>query len=437
MTDSPAIAMARTRGSRDSQRGAASLIVVMVLFFIVSLVAAYTSRNLIFEQRTSANQYRSTQAFEAAEAGLEWALARLNGGRITNACQEAGATVADTSFRQRYINIAGDGQVTPRLRSTGAGLWPSCVFDGSTWQCDCPSDAAPSVAAPTGGGVFPAFRVRFVAVAGARPGVVRVESNGCTRLDDGCLDFPAQGATGEGRATVSTLVALKGAITTLPAAALTVQGEVNGPLTAYNTDPGSTGLTIQAGGLVSAAAEQVSIPGTPADESLIESDPSLSSNGGTDLASSSPSADRLFTSVFGIWRDSYRDQPAAVQVDCTGAGCAAAVRNAAAMNPGRVLWVNGNLNIDTAGDVGSAAEPLVLVVSGNLSLATGARVYGLVYTRGGTWAGTGEIRGAAWVENNLTAANSLSLVYDAPLLTLLRLSQGSFVRLPGSWRDMP
>jgi hypothetical protein len=34
----------------------------MLLFFIISMVAAYTSRNLIFEQRTSANQYRSTQA---------------------------------------------------------------------------------------------------------------------------------------------------------------------------------------------------------------------------------------------------------------------------------------------------------------------------------------------------------------------------------------
>ncbi|HRZ62470.1 MAG TPA: PilX N-terminal domain-containing pilus assembly protein, partial [Rubrivivax sp.] len=43
-------------------RGAAALVVVMVLFFIMSLVAAYASRNLIFEQRTSANNYRSTQA---------------------------------------------------------------------------------------------------------------------------------------------------------------------------------------------------------------------------------------------------------------------------------------------------------------------------------------------------------------------------------------
>jgi Tfp pilus assembly protein PilX len=96
----------RHRASRCNgyppQRGAAALVVVMVLFFIVALVAAYTSRNLIFEQRTSANQYRSTQAFEAAEAGIDWALAMLNGGRIDAACRaHTDASTTDDSFRQR------------------------------------------------------------------------------------------------------------------------------------------------------------------------------------------------------------------------------------------------------------------------------------------------------------------------------------------------
>ena len=44
-------------------RGAASLIVVLLLFLVLSLTAAYTSRNLIFEQKTSANQARATMAF--------------------------------------------------------------------------------------------------------------------------------------------------------------------------------------------------------------------------------------------------------------------------------------------------------------------------------------------------------------------------------------
>ena len=90
------------------ESGAASLIVVMVLFFLMSLVAAYTSRNLIFEQRTSVNQYRATQAYEAAEAGLEWALTLLNSGRIGADCLETGAATTDTSFRQRYLAIDAD-----------------------------------------------------------------------------------------------------------------------------------------------------------------------------------------------------------------------------------------------------------------------------------------------------------------------------------------
>jgi hypothetical protein len=51
---------------RSSEQGVATLTVVMVLFFIMALVAAYSSRNMVFEQRTATNQLRSTQALEAA-----------------------------------------------------------------------------------------------------------------------------------------------------------------------------------------------------------------------------------------------------------------------------------------------------------------------------------------------------------------------------------
>ena len=53
-----------------SERGLASLIVVSLLFFIISLVAAYTNRNLIFEQRTSGNQYRNVEQ-RPVDAGLQ------------------------------------------------------------------------------------------------------------------------------------------------------------------------------------------------------------------------------------------------------------------------------------------------------------------------------------------------------------------------------
>ena len=43
----------RRRPCRRPSRGAAALVTVMLLFFLISMVAAYASRNLIFEQKTS------------------------------------------------------------------------------------------------------------------------------------------------------------------------------------------------------------------------------------------------------------------------------------------------------------------------------------------------------------------------------------------------
>ena len=228
---------------RVAQSGAAALVVVLMLFFVISLVAAYTSRNLIFEQRTATNQYRSTMAFETAEAGIEWAVAMLNGGRIGDDCTEATATTSSSSFRQRYLNIdTSTGMVTPRKRTPLPApplpdeLWPTCVWNGANWVCSCPSNNDPSLSAPVGAGLFPAFSIRFSASYGpntiTKPGAIRVEVNGCIKLDSSdnykCLrDFTDSPVDSEGRAQHTALLALKSALTTQPAAAITVWGDAN------------------------------------------------------------------------------------------------------------------------------------------------------------------------------------------------------------------
>ena len=100
---------------RYRQRGAATLIFTMLLFFTMILVAGFVTRNLALEQRMSVNQYRSTQAFEAAEAGLEWALAQLNNPHQPGSdCTPVASTVA-TSFRERYLSFSHtDALLAPR-----------------------------------------------------------------------------------------------------------------------------------------------------------------------------------------------------------------------------------------------------------------------------------------------------------------------------------
>lgn len=416
-----------------AQRGAATLIVIMVLFFIISMVAAYTSRNLIFEQRTSANQYRSTQALEAADAGLQWALGLLNSGRIDATCT-ASTDLANDTFRQRYLNIsATTGDIVPLtiVGPPATALTPSCVFNGTNWSCSCPSNAAPAVVVPGGTDVYPAFRVRFTQVS-TRPGVVQIESNGCTRYADSCLAFPAQGADNEGRVTVTAMVALKGGLTTVPAAALTVRGAMNlggAALTVANGDRATAGITIQAGGVVDKTGLiLVSTPGTPPDGSVIDVDASISGL----------NADRMFANVFGMWRNTYRDQPGAVVLQCGVGGCSAGlVRNAIAQNPGRVLWLEGSFNVDSVGDIGSASSPVALVVNGTMSTTAAASIFGVLYVQAASWVSNGsmQVRGAVVAEGNMVGDSTATLIYDPPVLSLLRLRTGSFALIPGSWRD--
>jgi Tfp pilus assembly protein PilX len=444
-----------TVARRSPQAGAASLIVVMILLFVVSMVAAYSSRTLIFEQKISANQQRSTRALESADAGLQWALSMLNAGRTTAACSLS-ADPADTSFRDRYLVIDdATGHIRPRKRSTGEDLYPTCVYNGSAWTCDCPSDAAPAVAGPGGDGIFPAFRVRFRRVCTKpsapdtacadplRASVVHIDVNGCTSPSEDCLKFVnGKPADGESRATLHVIATLKSALPTAPAAALTARWGVDvgaSSLGVFNNEPGSSGVTIHRGGGVNAVFDASSArlfgpTGTPGANTISAPDNALH-----DLTPG-----RLFESTFGLREAAYREQPAAVIVDCSATCNTATVRARALMNPGRVLWLTGNggLALDGSDDIGTPTVPVVLVVDGNVTFGGSGKVHGLVYVRtqgpGHIWTAAGGatvIRGAVVTDGKLTGTPTADIVRDSDILRRLRTTTGSFVPLPGSWRD--
>lgn len=413
------------------QRGVATLLIVMALFFLVSLVAAYASRSLIFEQRTSANQYRSTQAFEAAEAGVEWALGQLNAGRVDASCLPTNDPAFD-SFRERYLTVdpvtglygAAEWNNAGALQTRRAG----CVRNGAAWTCDCPAAGVPVLAVPAGPGTFPAFRVRFE--GGGVPGLLRIVSIGCTAANVNCLDT-ARGSAGDAAAQVVALVSLAPAMPTSPAAPLTLRGNLDVgafPLHVANTDAATNGITIHAGGTVNAAAAKLeSVPGAPGGLSVVDSDPSLAGL----------SADRMFTSFFGATRSTLKRQPTTVVLDC-GAACGEALRVAVERNPGRPVWVNGDLTVDGDLQIGTPENPALVIVEGKIDiLSAGTRIVGIVYSQAADWAsgGTGIVQGAVLAEGNLAGASAPAVLFDAPVVNRIRLTTGPMIRVPGGWRD--
>lgn len=200
-------------------------------------------------------------------------------------------------------------------------------------------------------------------------------------------------------------------------------------MSVYNTDPEGSGITMHSGGAISNDANLIvrTVAGGSIDGSKVVGDATL--NG--------LSADRMFAGTLGMRREVYRDQPAAVVLACN-AGCTASmIRDAVAANPGRPLWAQGNVSFDSAGDIGSATEPVALVVSGDIQFATPVNFYGLIYTQAATWttSGTAQILGGAVAEGNVAGTTTATFAYDPAILTTLRVRNGSFVVVPGSWKD--
>jgi Tfp pilus assembly protein PilX len=434
------------------QRGAATLVVVLVLFFVISLAAAYTSRNLIFEQRTSNNQLRSTQAIEVAEAGMEWALSLLNHGRIDANCEPSTSTT-DSTYRERYLVVDASGRIQP-AQQLGVGTMTSgCVATASGWSCSCPLTADVTLTPPNTTQVWPAFRVRFVrafendpvnGLIAKYPGIVRIQVVGCTRVDASCLDFDAAviGTFNEGRAVVRSNLALVGGPSSPPQVPLLAKAGINvaAPgISVYNTLPNGSGITIHAGGVVNpvGVAAAQSKPGSPPGfDTVVQNDAALLLP--PSAAPVYTSADRMFAAVFNMRPETFRQQQAAVQLECPSGCTAARVRDVAALNPWRPIWLTGDLLMDSAGDIGSATRPVLIVANGNVQWSvSGPTIFGVVYTRTPTWTlqGAGQITGAAIAEGGVTGSGTTSFVFDPTVLQLVRWNSGSFVRMPGSWKD--
>jgi hypothetical protein len=416
-----------------STGGFAALTVVMVLFFIMAMVAAYANRNLIFEQRTSSNNYRAAQALDAAEAGIDWTIALLNGGRIGAACG-APDNGGQTDFRTTYLDLTASGGYTARLWGNpvaNRAYFPSCVFTGPGWTCHCPVNAAPALAAPATGAA-PAFRVSM-APTGA-PGTVQLTVRGCSNLGSGvrACHLASGSPNVDANVNIGITLGLVRALPTPPVAALTAgQGiAVDGAVTLRVGNPDSaTAVTLHSGNAVTTANGATLVltgPGGSGDSGQVQDAPlaALSANG------------KLFDAVFGMDATTYRDQPGVLRIDCA-AGCTAAdLVTPLADYPGRTLWIDGDLTLDNAAAFGTAARPLMLVATGTLTLSAAAQVTGFVFASNIVWqagAGNAWAKGAMVAGNGFSATGNATIVYDADVLKAINLGYGSFVRVPGSW----
>ncbi len=183
--------------TRRTQRGIATLAVTLALLAAMLITLLAANRQLLLELRQSANQADATAAFEAAEAGLDWAVAMLNAdARVGGDCRPS--PLATQSFRERL------------REATPASLQPACVRGETGWACSCAVD---STATPMHGGAT--FALQFA--AGPAAGQLHVTATGCPRAAGAC---PLDGAR-SASARHEVLLTLQPAMAAPPPTALT------------------------------------------------------------------------------------------------------------------------------------------------------------------------------------------------------------------------
>ncbi len=443
-----------------SQRGVATIVVALMLLLGGTIMAFFANRGFIFEQRTSANQLRAAKAFELAEAGVEWAIGRLNDGMAlstasADSCETVAAASGDT-FRNRYARPQAPNAANPEPwfdvpvtnSSNVRPPMPACRFDPASavnggWTCSCPtafSNAAVSLGSPEQG----RFGVRTYPVAGDRS-VIEIVARGCTNLaadTDHCdPDRNAPAPTGDATALVRVLVKLRPHVTSGPAAALTTGSATTtgGNLRVINYFSPSNGITIHAGTTVELGSggtgtDVYTLPGTPARDSVLENDPSLAD---TTMLSD----DQFFARFFGESLDSYRAR--AVNISGCAGNCASRVLAEIARSPEPVqLYVDGNMQF-TGGTIGSVDRPVTLVYNGTLDMQGTVTGHGLFYaatpsatTVANPGGGTAQIYGAFVSRGSFQkqGQGTFNIIYT-PSLWASGRPNGLLLRMPGSWRD--
>lgn len=332
--------------NRSFERGASTLIVTLLLLAAALLGLLAANRQVLLELRLSSNQVRAAEAFEAAEAGLEWATAMLNSPQpVGDDCRPAAD--ATRSFRAGHLTIDAAG-IAP------AAVGTRCTHDGVAWSCTCAAAAAPLTSASA-----PSFGIRF-AEAG-RPGLVRLVADGAGPPD--------------AVARTELLLALQPALPVPPTTALTLRDPAQSP-------------------------------------------------------------DAFFVQHFGLGKAAWAAQPVVQRLACSG-DCGAAL--AAALGAGTqrpLVQVDGDLSLRGPLALGTPQRPVLIVVTGRLQLEGAVSLQGLVYAAEVAWtAPAAPLRGALLAEGSAAGSGPLDVAHDAALLELLRTRQGSFIRVPGSWRD--
>jgi hypothetical protein len=422
--------------------------VVLVLMGLAALAWLLQRLPLSLRQAQAVRQMEQVRVDAAAQSGLDWAWALVQGSApLGEDCHAAGGGAGrPPSARDRWWTPAPDGR--PRTRGRDA----ACALLATGWRCHCPAEG-PARADPAGAALdppAPGFRVRF-AGPGA-DGLPRLQVDACLPWRDGCEAGPPTGvgpgpaatppAPPSGAQARMTLAWHGGAHGPPPPAALIAVGDVWLGDSVRVVGPVTGEPVVVAGGLIARApgAQVVGAPGGLGDDAL---SPRRRDWQDDALAAVPSAARRLAFAALGADLPLAGRGPAVHRPPCAAGGtCRAEALRAAWADEGRVwLWADGDLRIEGDADLGDGQRPVGLVVTGRLSWRGSGRFQGLVLSgQDALLQADGaplRLDGALLARGGVHLTGPVVLNHHPATWQRWRWLARPWIPRPGTWSDLP
>jgi len=380
--------------SNKSQTGAATLITSLIMLVAMTIITIFAARSALMEQKIYANEFRAKQAFEAAQAGLDYGISYVlaEGGADKDADD-----VIDT-FALRTLTNSADYQIT--LTDNG-GVNSTQTLVESTGRSDDDSATA--------------------------------------TISQLVVTFPALPTTPGNPVTARGLVNVSGT------------GDIVNPEGSSTIWSGSTNINFSGSGTT-----QIHDPSVPANDYSQPPVESSNSGGlGPDIISgdtnlSTLTGDQFFENFMGTDKASFKNSGSVREVAPADAGnLYNAVNDGLDLARDEIVWVDGNMSlsgshvgctVDPGGSADCATaniDPIILVVDGDLTINGNLRIYGVIYVTGNivNANGTASIDGAAIVEGDVSGTGTLDITYNSSIVNEAANIARVAGNLAGSWRD--
>lgn len=389
------------RNALRSQEGAATLLITVTILVLITLVSFYTSRSVLMEQRITNADARSKEAFQAAEAGIRRAMAYLT---------EDMDRDNDGEVDPLVIGSDGESPGTSNVLTLDSGATATITLFGPGADFGNPPSAI-----PTGSDDF-RITIRSVGLA----------------------------ADGSATRTIWQTIAKIDPLPNVPSNPITTKGTVviGGSATVHNPEGHSTiwsGSNVALGSNQSTATNiaNPNDPNYPTCMSTGSCSVTQSSNNNHvgvdvieyDASLASLTGSEFFRNFFGMSPQDYRRTMSTQTLEPAQVGTADGMT-------GEVIWVDGDASFTGGPEIGSADEPVIMIIDGDASFSGNTNIHGIVMILGDiNMTGNTTVTGAVVSNGNTSnTTGSLDIYYNSSVLQRTRNS-GPVAASPGGWRD--